>query len=123
VQATFNLLDRSAGPALAAARDAGLGVIIKEAVANGRLTARGDVPRLIDVAASLGVTPDALALAFVLAQPWVDVALSGASTAPMLLSNLAALDVVFGSEVSERLAGVAESPDEYWQRRAALPWN
>ena len=40
VQATFNLLDRSAGPALAAARGAGLGVIVKEAVANGRLTDR-----------------------------------------------------------------------------------
>ena len=49
VQATFNLLDRSAGPALAAARDAGLGVIVKEAVANGRLTGRGDVPELIEV--------------------------------------------------------------------------
>jgi aryl-alcohol dehydrogenase-like predicted oxidoreductase len=123
VQATFNLLDRSAGPALAAARGAGLGVIIKEAVANGRLTGRGDVPELVTAAAGLGVTPDALALAFVLAQPWVDVALSGASTAPMLLSNLAASDVTFDEEVSERLAGVVESPEAYWERRAALPWN
>jgi aryl-alcohol dehydrogenase-like predicted oxidoreductase len=123
VQATFNLLDRSAGPALAAARGAGLGVIIKEAVANGRLTGRGDVPELIDVAAEHDVTPDALALAFVLAQPWVDVALSGASTAPMLLSNLAALDVSVDEQVFERLASVAESPDAYWDRRSALPWN
>ena len=104
VQATFNLLDRSAGPALAAAHDAGLGVIVKEAVANGRLTGRGDVPELIDVAAELGVTPDALALAFVLAQPWVDVALSGASTVPMLLSNLAALEVPF-DEAARRAPG------------------
>ena len=37
VQATWNVLEPSAGPALAAAHDAGLGVIIKEAVANGRL--------------------------------------------------------------------------------------
>jgi aryl-alcohol dehydrogenase-like predicted oxidoreductase len=123
VQATFNLLDRSAGPALAAARGAGLGVIVKEAVANGRLTARGDVPQLIETAARQHVSPDALALAFVLAQPWVDIALSGASTAPMLLSNLAALEVPFDDEVAERLAGVGESPDEYWERRAALPWN
>ena len=42
VQATWNLLERSAGPALAEAHDAGLGVIVKEALANGRLTARGD---------------------------------------------------------------------------------
>ncbi|MFZ0385386.1 MAG: aldo/keto reductase [Solirubrobacteraceae bacterium] len=123
VQATFNLLDRSAGSALAAARGAGLGVIVKEAVANGRLTGRGDVPELLAAAAQLGVTADALALAFVLAQPWVDVALSGASTVPMLLSNLAALDVPFDQEVDARLAAVRESPGEYWERRAALPWN
>ncbi len=122
-QATFNLLDRSAGPALAAARAAGLGVIIKEAVANGRLTGRGDVPELMTVAAGLGVTPDALALAFVLAQPWVDIALSGASTVSMLFSNLAAADVPFDEALDARLAGLVESPDAYWQRRSALPWN
>ena len=123
VQATFNLLDRSAGPALAAASDAGLGVIIKEAVANGRLTGRGGVPDLIEVATERGVAPDALALAFVLAQPWVDVALSGASTAPMLLSNLVALELEFDPELEQRLAGVGESPQTYWDRRSALPWN
>ena len=37
VQATWNLLERSATAALAAAHDAGLGVIVKEALANGRL--------------------------------------------------------------------------------------
>ena len=38
VQATWNLLEPSAGPALQAAHDAGMGVIVKEALANGRLT-------------------------------------------------------------------------------------
>ena len=32
-----------------AAHDAGLGVIVKEALANGRLTARGDAPMLRQV--------------------------------------------------------------------------
>jgi aryl-alcohol dehydrogenase-like predicted oxidoreductase len=40
VQATWNLLEPSAGPALAAAHDAGLTVIVKEALANGRLAGR-----------------------------------------------------------------------------------
>ena len=70
-----------------------------------------------------GLVPDALALAFVLAQPWVGVALSGASTVSMLLSNLAALDVPFDEAVDARLANVVEPPDEYWERRSALPWN
>ena len=37
VQATWNLLETSAGQALAEAADTGLAVIVKEAVANGRL--------------------------------------------------------------------------------------
>ena len=123
VQSTWNLHDRSAGPALAAAHEAGLGVIIKEAVANGRLTARGDNALLADAARERGTTPDALALAGVLAQPWVDVVLSGASTADMLRSNLAAVDVAWDSGLDERLATLAEPVEEYWERRSQLPWN
>jgi aryl-alcohol dehydrogenase-like predicted oxidoreductase len=123
VQATWNLLEPSAGPALAAAHAAGLGVIVKEAVANGRLTARGDVPALTDAAAQTGATADALALAAVLAQPWVDVVLSGAATADMVASNLAALDVSVDPGTLERLGGLAEGPDDYWESRSALSWN
>jgi aryl-alcohol dehydrogenase-like predicted oxidoreductase len=123
VQATWNLLEPSAGPALAAAHDAGLGVIIKEAVANGRLTGRGDVAPLIEEAARTGVGPDALALAAVLAQPWADVALSGAATTDMVTANLAALDVMVDPAMLERLGAVAEDPVDYWERRSALSWN
>ena len=120
VQSTWNLLERSAGPALAAARAAGMGVIIKEALANGRLTDRGDVPELAAAARDADTTPDAVALAAVLAQPWVDVALSGAATVPELQSNLAALAL----EVDPgRLDGLVEDPDVYWETRSKLPWN
>ena len=44
IQATWNLLEPSAGPALLEAHAAGLGVIIKEALANGRLTNRNPDP-------------------------------------------------------------------------------
>ena len=123
VQATWNLMEPSAGPALAAAHEAGLGVIIKEAVANGRLTDRGDAPALVEVADGLGVAADALALACVVAQPWVDVVLSGASTVAMVLSNLSALQVEVGGETLERLAPLVEDPEEYWERRSELAWN
>jgi aryl-alcohol dehydrogenase-like predicted oxidoreductase len=123
VQATWNLLEPSAGPALAAAHESGRGVIIKEAVANGRLTARGDVGELLAAADELGVAPDALALACVLAQPWVDVALSGASTVAQLRSNLSALDVSVPAEVLERLGSVAEPAESYWEERSELPWT
>ena len=120
VQSTWNLLERSAGPALAAARAAGIGVIIKEALANGRLTTRGDVPELAAAARDAGGTPDAVALAAVLAQPWVDVALSGATTVWELQSNLAAVAL----EVDPgRFDGLVEDPDTYWETRSELPWN
>lgn len=123
VQATWNLLEPSAGQALAAAHREGLGVIVKEAVANGRLTGRGDVPELISAARELGEAPDAVAIAAVLSQPWVDVVLSGASTTEMLASNLKANRVQLSEELLERLGTVREDPESYWQARGALPWN
>jgi aryl-alcohol dehydrogenase-like predicted oxidoreductase len=124
VQATWNLHERSATDALAAAHEAGLGVIVKEALANGRLTARGDADGRLTVAArERGSTPDALALAAVLAQPWVDVVLSGVATVDTLRSNLGALDVEWDARAEEELAPLAEPADEYWERRSELAWN
>jgi aryl-alcohol dehydrogenase-like predicted oxidoreductase len=123
VQATWNLLERSAGPALADAHAAGCGVLIKEALANGRLTDRGDVPELAAAARSIGTTPDAIALAAVLAQPWVDVALSGAATVQTLESNLGALSLELDPELLERFDAIVEDPGTYWEERSELPWN
>jgi len=123
VQATWNLHERSAGAALARAHDAGMQVYVKEALANGRLTDRGAAPELVAAAAERGVTPDALALAAVLAQPWADVVLSGAATVAQLESNLAATGVAWDEALERRLAGLAEEPGPYWERRSALPWN
>lgn len=130
VQATWNLLEPSVGPALTEARAAGLGVIIKEALANGRLTDRNRDPdfaparKLLEAhAARLGARLDALALAAALAQPFADVVLSGAATLDQLRSNLAALDVTWDDEAAERLIAIAEDPDVYWARRKALPWR
>jgi hypothetical protein len=44
VQATFNILYPSAADALGDSHAAGRGVIIKEALANGRLVPQGDNP-------------------------------------------------------------------------------
>ena len=79
VQATFNLLDPSCGAALQRAHEAGMLVIVKEAVANGRLV-QGAPQLLREEAAARGVGVDALSLAWVLSHPWVDLCLSGAST-------------------------------------------
>ena len=124
VQATWNLLEQGAGSALRAAHDEGMGVIIKEPLANGRLTARGDLAELADAASSAGSTRDALALAVVLAQPWADVVLSGAANVKELKSNLSALALHLDPQGVERLLdAIHQDSFAYWQMRAALPWD
>ena len=126
VQATWNLLEPSAGPALAEASAAGWGVIIKEAVANGRLTPHGhgkEKDTLVRIAANHDVGVDAVALAAVLANPWADVVLSGAVTPAQLQSNIAATQLQLGPAELEELTTLAEPPTRYWQERATLPWD
>jgi len=122
VQATWNLLEPSAGPALRDASTAGWAVIVKEALANGRLARIGDAgganSPLGRVSAASGVEPDALAIAAALAQPWVSIVLSGAAGLDQLASNLRALDVV-----SPGVPEIAEPAEEYWTARSARPWN
>ncbi|MGA9774543.1 MAG: aldo/keto reductase [Candidatus Dormiibacterota bacterium] len=126
VQATWNLLEPAAGPALRAAHSAGWAVLVKEAMANGRLVSGGDggppgpVGHLADLR---GVGPDAVALAAVLAQEWVDVALSGAVTTGQLESNLRALEVQLSDGEREGLTAIAEPSALYWATRAALAWS
>ncbi|HAS45444.1 MAG TPA: aldo/keto reductase [Microscillaceae bacterium] len=130
VQATFNLLERSTADILTTARQEGLGVVIKEALANGRLTFRNpDVhlePQwqlLKSQADRLNTTIDALALAYVLHQPFVNVVLSGAANPEHLKSNLKALDIPWDVEVEEALQSLEETSDVYWQKRKKMDWN
>ncbi|MFC5382253.1 aldo/keto reductase [Aquipuribacter nitratireducens] len=126
-QATWNVLEPSVGPALAEVAAAGARVVVKEAVANGRLAPGGErsdaADRLDALAASLGTGRDALAIAVALAQPWASVVLSGAVTPEQVRSNLAATRVELPTDVTDALAGLAEEPDEYWDARSRRPWS
>jgi aryl-alcohol dehydrogenase-like predicted oxidoreductase len=102
VQATWNLLETSAGPALAEAHDRGWGVVLKEVLANGRLADRQDVT-----------------FAAALSQPWVDVVLSGAVTTGQLQDNVRALD---SSAPTGDWLSMAQPPETYWNERRMLRW-
>ncbi|MEU1666110.1 aldo/keto reductase [Streptomyces sparsogenes] len=124
VQSTYNLLEPSAGAALAEAREAGRSVIVKEAVANGRLAAPDQIPAALRrVAEETGAGPDAVALAAVLHQPWVSVVLSGAATTAQLESNLRAAALRLDEGQRAALVDLAEAPEEYWDHRAKLAWS
>lgn len=123
VQATYNVLETSAAPALAEAHDAGLTVIVKEGMANGRLAEPFAPEALKAVAAETSLGCDAVALALVLRQSWAGVVLSGAATANQLASNLHAAVVDLEDDQLSRLAALVEEPREYWERRGQLPWH
>lgn len=119
VQSTWNPLETSVGPALALAHDAGWFVVVKEAMANGRLVA--EPSELTRIAESAEVGRDALALAIALSQPWADVVLSGAATAAQLEQNVAALGIDPQLTASE--LDLRESPEVYWDRRSRMEWT
>jgi aryl-alcohol dehydrogenase-like predicted oxidoreductase len=130
VEATWNLLEPSAGPTLQEANRRGMGVIVKEALANGRLTENNEDPSfasklkaLKQAADEQETTVDAIALAAVLAQPWADVVLSGATTRQQVISNVAAAQIIWSPTLAERFASMVETPERYWEKRSSLRWT
>jgi len=141
VQATWNLLERGAESALQDAHAAGMKVVVKESLANGRLTDRGkreegggkgegegddalfpSVERIGQIAEARGTTIEKLALAAALARPWADVVLTGAATVEQIRSNVAALQLDFDVD-DEQLRSLSISSDEYWRARSSFRWN
>ncbi len=133
VQATWNLLERSAGQALQRASDCGWKVIVKEGVANGRLTERNNEADFANTSRHLRtladqheVSIDAVALAAVLKQPWSSIVLSGAASCEQLASNVRALQLtarISADEIEQLVSDIGETPSAYWQTRSSLAWN
>jgi aryl-alcohol dehydrogenase-like predicted oxidoreductase len=122
VQSTWNLLEPSAGRALADAHAAGNLVLVKETLANGRLVV--NPPQVLArVAERHGVGPDAVAVAAVLARPWAGTVLVGPVSTAQLAANLAATRVNLADGELRALATLAEPPGEYWGRRSSLHWR
>ncbi len=144
VQATWNLLERGAESALKDAHDAGMKVVVKESLANGRLTERGkgeegsgkgegegegddvlfrSVKRIGQIAETRGTTIEKLALAGALTRRWADLVLTGAATVDQLLSGVGALQLRWDAELEEQLGSIAIDSDEYWRARSSFRWN
>jgi aryl-alcohol dehydrogenase-like predicted oxidoreductase len=133
VQATWNLLERGAESALSEAHDAGMAVVIKEALANGRLTQSSVeeksplsplIERLKTISHARGMTLETVALAIALQRSWATIVLSGAATVDQLVSNAAARDFIPDASLEQELlsAGAIDSSD-YWTARSGFAWN
>ena len=132
VQCTYNVLEQRPHDALVEASSSGMDVIIKEGLANGRALRH---PFLIDACRRWGggdnvlVTPDQLALACILAQPFSPRVLSGAVTPEQLESNCKAVELVDwlmeeeGDLLGEIMKGCVMNSEEYWSERSGLAWN
>ena len=130
VQVTWNLLETSTTGALLKAHRAGYGIIVKEALANGMLTERNKsvdfyekLEMLKTMAKKHHTGVDAIAIAYILHQPWATVALSGAVSPEHLLSNLQSIDIRLDTSDIRLLNQFTEKPDLYWKTRASLVWN
>jgi aryl-alcohol dehydrogenase-like predicted oxidoreductase len=121
VQSTWNLLETSVAGALAEAHRSGADVLIKEALANGRLAA-SPPPAVAECARRHGTGPDAVALAAALAQPWAGTVLLGAASASQVTSNLQAARVRLDAGELADLEALALPPQRYWAERSELPW-
>ncbi|CAJ1911823.1 unnamed protein product [Cylindrotheca closterium] len=125
VQCTYNLLEQRPGPALLEAYNAGMDIIIKEGLANGR-TLRHD--RVEVYAKMLDCAPDSLALGCILAQPFHPRVLSGAVTPEQLESNLKANEVCETLKSDPALLEAIMKDclmdsETYWTDRSNLAWN
>lgn len=125
VQVTYNVLEQAPHQALIRAHAAGVQIIVKEALANGRAMS---CPALAAAAADEGVTADQLAIACVLAQPFEPFVLSGAVTPAQLRSNLQADELAAGlrdkpARLAELMAACRQESSAYWADRSALPWS
>ncbi|SHN74260.1 aldo/keto reductase [Cryptosporangium aurantiacum] len=129
VQSTWNVLEPSVGPALAEAADAGVAVVLKECLANGRLAATEPdgtpgVARAADVAKRLGLPLDEFAMAVALAQPWAGRVLTGAVTTDQIARNRRAAEAgILPADAAAQLADLAEAPADYWATRSRREWR
>jgi aryl-alcohol dehydrogenase-like predicted oxidoreductase len=125
VQCTYNVLEQRPGPVLCEAHAAGVDIIIKEGLANGRALR---CPVLVEYATKLSCTADALALGCILAQPFQPRVLSGAVTSSQLESNLRAEEVAKTLRkdpdlLAEIMSKTILNSEEYWSDRSKLAWN
>lgn len=127
-QSTWNLLETSAGPALAEAAAAGARVIVKEVVANGRLAPGGldgtaGARAAAELAGRLDVPVDRLAVAAALANPWAWRVLVGPVDTAQLAANTAGAGLALPAGADAELAALREPAERYWATRAARPWT
>lgn len=129
-QLTFNVFDQSTLGICREMASRGGRVIVKEAMANGRVFPNERYPhygqtyqKITELAEKYEVGVDAIALRFCIDSFPLYSVLSGAATFNQLSENLKALDFQLSASELEQLKALAIKPQRYWQERKQLEWN
>ena len=129
-QVTYNILDQSLAEVSEELHRQGKRIVVKEALANGRLFRNLNYLNyrpLYDALETLGkkyeVGVDAIALAFCSATLNPFKVLSGASEKKQLTENIKSVNVQFETKDIELLKSFRVDPFEYWCERKQLNWN
>ena len=129
-QVTFNIFEQSCYGILKQLLVEGKTIIIKEALANGRVFRNSKFPEhqsvyeyleLLSEKHSVGM--DAIALRFIMDYLEPNIILSGASNTSQIEQNLEALNFKLSNDEISNLKLFVVSPEYYWQERGQLHWN
>jgi aryl-alcohol dehydrogenase-like predicted oxidoreductase len=129
-QVTYNILDQSLETISNVLKEQGKKVIIKEALANGRLFRNSNYKHYKELYRSLeklakkyNVGTDAIALKFCEQNLQKSMVLSGASNSEHLASNLKVNLITLSQEELRALKKYRIDANSYWQERKQLAWN
>ncbi|MBP1839246.1 aldo/keto reductase [Formosa algae] len=129
-QVTYNVFEQSTFKILKTLLGDQKTVIIKEALANGRVFPNDTFSNyqaaytyfhVLSKKYNVGI--DAIALRFVIDSLEPHVVLSGALTSPQLQDNLKALSFQLATEEIQQLQIFASPSQLYWEERSALAWR
>ncbi|OEK07813.1 oxidoreductase [Flavivirga aquatica] len=129
-QVTYNIFEQSTLLVLKKVLQQGKSVIIKEALANGRVFKNENFQhygvfykKLSELSQKYQVGEDAIALRFIIDSLQPTYVLSGASNTNQLKLNLKALDFNLTEQELDFFKSIKESPKKYWEERSLLSWN
>lgn len=129
-QVTYNVFDQSLATLKPLLELSGAKIVIKEALANGRIFPNNKFPNhqaayavLEKMSKKYKVGIDGIALRFCIDSLPVFKVLSGAAIKEHLYSNVKAANFELDSSDIEQLSTLAISPQQYWKERKQLVWN
>ncbi|WPR71152.1 aldo/keto reductase [Flavobacterium sp. NG2] len=127
-QVTYNILEQSTFEVLNVLKSKNKTIIIKEALANGRIFNKENktvFPVLEGLSKKYKVGIDAIAIRFVMESLNPTYVLSGASDTNQLEQNLKALEpnLTFSASELKELKLLRTNPTAYWEERSKLSWD